>query len=103
MFRLANYSTATGCSNSRGLKDLVTLKVENFASTKFRGFRGFRGHRGNLIPACPCVRFLMFRLANYSTATACSNSRGLKTWLLISTGTEVKTFLLLFLDHSMLL
>ena len=30
-----------------------TLKVENFAGTKFRGFRGFRGQPRNLIPAKP--------------------------------------------------
>ena len=32
---------------------LNTLKVENFAGTKFRGFRGFRGQPQNLIPAKP--------------------------------------------------
>ena len=31
----------------------VTLKVENFAGTKFRGFRGFRDQPRNLIPAKP--------------------------------------------------
>ena len=31
----------------------TTLKVENFAGTKFRGFRGFRGQPRNLIPAKP--------------------------------------------------
>ena len=32
---------------------LGTLKVENFAGTKFRGFRGFRGQPRNLIPTKP--------------------------------------------------
>ena len=32
---------------------LFTLKVENFAGTKFCGFRGFRGQPRNLIPAKP--------------------------------------------------
>ena len=32
---------------------LLTLKVENFAGTKFRGFRGFKGQPRNLIPAKP--------------------------------------------------
>ena len=35
------------------LKLSPTLKVENFAGTKFRGFRGFRGQPRNLIPAKP--------------------------------------------------
>ena len=34
---------------------LSTLKVENFAGTKFRGFRVFRGQPQNLIPAKPLI------------------------------------------------
>ena len=42
-------------SGARFLSDgqTITLKVENFAGTKFRGFRGFKGQPRNLIPAKP--------------------------------------------------
>ena len=36
-----------------GRNSVCTLKVENFAGTKFRGFRGFRGQPRNLILAKP--------------------------------------------------
>ena len=35
------------------MEEETTLKVENFAGTKFRGFRGFRCQPRNLIPAKP--------------------------------------------------
>ena len=41
------------CTKLNTQKPKCTLKVENFAGTKFRGFRGFRDQPRNLIPAKP--------------------------------------------------
>ena len=38
-------------SNISVISLITTLKVENFAGTKFHGFHGFRGQPQNLIPA----------------------------------------------------